>query len=123
MARMTWQPDTHPGTEIELEYDETLPPEQMTHTAVRVTVNGVDQPDPGNRGRVALQGNQRKNQSVEEVLANLPDAKREYVQWTYDPATEVTTLRIVGVTLTANQRRTIRDKLAARFGTSVVLAP
>lgn len=131
-----WKPDTHPDTEIEVQWDTADP--DAPHVAISARINGVPQADPQGVYDAVLAQNKRKNEAihvaaqaappgfVEDVLdeQGQPTGMKQFKEgfkpdWVLDRQTGKVSLAIKG-----NPNGSLsaaRAALAARFGSDVEL--
>jgi hypothetical protein len=120
-----WTPDHDPTVSIEYEWDNEVPEDARVHTIVKVSRRGVDVP-PGQMKQEydkVLADNQRKNLSLDDLLAYLASANVpktiDDLKWEFDPETGVVTIKVAG--LNNNQFNTATTRLQQKFGATVVL--
>ncbi len=132
-----WRPDTCLCI-VEYTWDDTLSPDQVTHTLDRVVRRCPDHQNLANDITVwntIREENPRKNITNQLLLDNAPssvydiqsDGSRAFKKgitatwsWSGVAPNRLMTITVTGITLTTNQKNAIQTKLDQRFGISNV---
>jgi len=133
-----YSPDTC-GCVIEYTWDNTTPESTRVHTLDNYITKcpaHVSLATDTDRWNAVFEENPRKNIALESVLANSPttalydtlNGTRQFKQginvnfsWSGTAPNRVLTLTITGISLTTNQKNTLRTALDTRFGSGKVL--
>lgn len=128
-----WRPDTCDCI-LEYTWDDTLTPDQITHTLdkiVRRCSAHETLVDDTTVYNTVKEENPRKNITVQLLLDNAPtsvydvqvDGSRTFKKgievtwaWTGVSPNRLMTITVIGITLTTNQKNVIQTKLNERFG-------
>ena len=129
-------PDTC-GCVIEYTWDNTVPESERIHTLLSIIKCSVHIAQTDSTAwNTVLEENPRKNNALEQILASSPttalydtlNGTRQFKQginvnfsWSGTAPNRVLTLTITGISLTTNQKNTLRTALDTRFGSGKVL--
>lgn len=109
-----WAPDTHPGYELDTEWDHTGEPQFVR--CFRAAKDGVELPEPDAVYSLILSENQTKNQALATLEAVLPGLAPV---WVFGAVDGVVSITLPGAT---PQQMAVAQAALVDFGEAVILA-